>query len=144
MKNLYALTIGALFGVAPQVHLNTFDSNSSHIMESTTPGTAFNNSAMAFLTSSIINNLATTSQSTEQGIITHVAVEIAQSSGVSASNQTSVQVDSVPPRITIDTIIASIRPQEITQASDTTMTTDSPVTIRYTETSSQAVQTSAD
>ncbi|KAI0386080.1 hypothetical protein F5Y04DRAFT_243297 [Hypomontagnella monticulosa] len=136
MKNLYALTIGALLGVAPQVNPNAFDGNSSHAIESTMPGTT-NDAAAVFLASPLLSTFVTT-------ITSQVGVEFAQSSGISASNATTQQVDSIPPRITIDTIIASPRPQEITPVSDTTMTTAAPVTIRYSGASSQATQTSVD
>ncbi|KAI2613315.1 hypothetical protein GGR54DRAFT_332599 [Hypoxylon sp. NC1633] len=120
--NSYALTTGALLGVAPQINFGSFANNYSSATE---PSALLNNRTVSFFDSSTVHTADLTTRSTMHGITTHVIVDIVLSGGVTASeNSTSQQqADSVPPRITIDTVLASLRPQKITQVESETTTT---------------------
>ncbi|KAI1373398.1 hypothetical protein F4677DRAFT_429519 [Hypoxylon crocopeplum] len=108
-----AVFTGPSFEITP---LNTTLFGGDYV-SAAAPSATINNEVNYF-ESSITNAPNLTCQSATQGITTHIVVNIVSSSNVTASkNSTSrQQVDSVPERITIDTILPSVRPQVITQA----------------------------
>ncbi|KAI0834853.1 hypothetical protein F5Y06DRAFT_149600 [Hypoxylon sp. FL0890] len=116
----YAVTTSTLSGVVPGVNLPQFGANYSAIIESVAPTSILNHSTINVFESSLAN----TTNLTPGVITTHIVVDIVQR----GSNVTATEVpmvDSIPPRITINTVQGSGRPQEITQAEPET-TTGSP------------------
>lgn len=121
IMNAFALTTSVLFGVAWQVPSALFGYNVSSIAESIAPGTILLNSTLYLFdppTTIIVDHLSGT---TTQGITTQVAVDMARNSDVTASENSTTQpvVDSIPPRITIDTSLASAQPPRETQEPET-------------------------
>ncbi|KAI1413594.1 hypothetical protein F5Y13DRAFT_160654 [Hypoxylon sp. FL1857] len=112
----YAITTGVLFGVIPHFNLGQSAGNRSAVMESAAPTSILNYSTTNVFGSSIAGDA-----SLESGAITmQVVVDIVQSGDMTATEVPLV--DSIPPRITIDTVRRSVRPQETTQAEpETTM-----------------------
>ncbi|KAI1089679.1 hypothetical protein F5B19DRAFT_495179 [Rostrohypoxylon terebratum] len=100
--NAYFLVAQALFRVVPHVNIALFGGNDSSAIEPAVSITIFANSPANVLTTPAANN--------PDIILT------------SASRYWN----SVPPRITIDTVIAAVRPQEITEIDSKGITTSLP------------------
>ncbi|KAI1406056.1 hypothetical protein F4819DRAFT_481874 [Hypoxylon fuscum] len=101
----------ALFGVAWQIPSTLI------IAESTRPDVMLNNSTLNFVESSTTIIADRVFGTATQGTTTQVVVNVIRTSDVIVNKSSTTQplVDSVPPRITIDTILASVAFPEITQ-----------------------------
>ncbi|KAI2470386.1 hypothetical protein F4781DRAFT_178885 [Annulohypoxylon bovei var. microspora] len=122
--NTYSLVAQALLGVMPHINLALVGGNDSSSIESAASTAALTNSTNntnSIFETSTANIPSLMSMSITRFVTTQIVVDIVQSSdGTTSSEQL---VDSEIPRITIDTIIAAVRPQEITVASSKRMTT---------------------
>ncbi|KAI1101994.1 hypothetical protein F4804DRAFT_354077 [Jackrogersella minutella] len=132
--NTYSLVTGVLFGAAQQINSPLFGSNHSYVIGSTAPTVIVNNSIVNIFESLTVNIPSPTSGSTTHTITTLVVVSIVPSIDATTSEKL---VDSEPPRITIDTISATIRPQKITGVKSETATgRGAPAAAGRTDTSS--------
>ncbi|KAI1144365.1 hypothetical protein F5Y05DRAFT_407761 [Hypoxylon sp. FL0543] len=107
----YAVTTGVFSGITPSIDLARANPvNYSAIIEPAAPVSMLNYSTIDFFESSP----GDTTSLASSVITTHIVVEIVQSSNASATEVP--MVDSIPPRITIDTVLGPARPQDITEA----------------------------
>ncbi|KAI0883592.1 uncharacterized protein GGS22DRAFT_190251 [Annulohypoxylon maeteangense] len=138
----FGLVTKALLGVAPRINDALFGSNDSFTIGPVVPCAALTNSTRSVFATPTVNIPDLALVSTISLITTPVVRldAVRNDEGVTFSEQL---VDSVPPRITIDTIIAVVRPQEITEA-DSEQVTIAPASPGLSDISSPISVTSSD
>ncbi|KAI1213390.1 uncharacterized protein F4807DRAFT_410925 [Annulohypoxylon truncatum] len=121
MMKTYSLVTKALLGIAPQINIALFGGNDSSAAEPAMSNDTLANSIGSVLATPTANISDLGLTPTIGFTATQVVMDIVQSSEDTTSSEQLV--DSVPPRITIDTVIAAVRPQKITEVDSKASTT---------------------